>query len=190
MYLILSSCTMCVWLNHAVQHCFEISARNRCSYQLFLDAEGRKVSISCWRSKKILLERIRIILSVSSRRICGIVWDFSTNSSGTETPWTTQINLLHISECRNDTERKTSLSKLIWFPLLEIWLLPAEVIDDPEHGKWSKLAHKGTGSMQAAKCSNFFIEFENENHMGPKYREGLLTKIRLSAVWRKTQKPL
>lgn len=48
--------------------------------------------------------------------------------------------------------------------------------DDAEHGKWSKLSHKETDSVQAVKCSHFSVEFENENYMGPKYREGLFTK--------------
>lgn len=56
--------------------------------------------------------------------------------------------------------------------------------DDPEHGKWSKLSHKEIGSMQAAKCSNFSVESENENHMGPKYCEGLLTKNKVFSFQR------
>lgn len=58
--------TMCMCLNHAAQHGFESSARNKHCEQLFLDAEGRKISISQQRGKnKISPLKIRIIILVS-----------------------------------------------------------------------------------------------------------------------------
>lgn len=66
MSLNLSGSTMCTCLNHAAQHGFENSARNKHHEQLFFNAEGRKISVSQQRGKnKISPLKIRIIILVS-----------------------------------------------------------------------------------------------------------------------------